>query len=179
MEHHNEKQTGIIEEHLPPHHEGSSGSLLEIDGTIVFIAISFVLFTVVMQRVFYGPLTEIREKRKQHINSLKNEADDLTNKSEGLTAQYTEKIKAAKKKASENTAKVMSEANQEKNNILAERNQQVTEFLQAGRGKIQQEKTQSVEDLQQNIEKYSDAIFRKVMGEELTLIIGENNERNN
>jgi len=178
MEHHNETQTGIIEEHLPPHHTEGGGSLLEIDGTIVFIAFSFIIFAATMQRVFYGPLTEIREKRKQYIDNLKKESDELLSRSEELNAQYTDKIKAARKKAVENTSSVMEEANQEKAKILEERSQQVSDFLETGRQQIKHEKAQSLENLIQKVESYSNDIFRKVMEEEAALVVGENNERN-
>ena len=48
-------------ENLPEKQE--EGGLLTINGTLVVIVISFIVFVILMQKIFYGPITEIRRKR--------------------------------------------------------------------------------------------------------------------
>ena len=170
-----ELQPCVTEEHLPPHEEGG-GSLLEIDGTIVFIAVSFIIFTVIMQKVFYKPLDDIREKRANRINTIKNEADSALEQAEKLSVEYTEKIKKARQLSSNNTNKTVAQANQEKTRILEERKQQVSEYLNSERKQILEEKNRSIESLKENIDNYADDIFSKVLGEETYVTIGETNE---
>lgn len=179
---HHEKEINpcIVQEQLPPHaeeHGGDGGSLLAINGTLVLIALSFVIFTVVMQKVFYGPMARIREQRKQHIDGIKNAAEAASNKAEELDTEYTEKIKSARKKVTENTAKVMSDANQQKIQILEERKQLVSEFMEEGRKNIREEKEQSLEVLKRDVDSYAADIFKKVLEEDIPVTIGENNER--
>ncbi|OGI01447.1 MAG: hypothetical protein A2Y25_06320 [Candidatus Melainabacteria bacterium GWF2_37_15] len=178
MTEHNEIHTATIEENPAPHQEAGGGSLLEIDGTLIFIAASFVLFTIIMQRVFYGPLKQIRETRDQHINGLKHAGEQLLSEAERLNTEYTEKIKTARKKASDNTTAVISDANQEKAKILGERKQQVSEFLNIERLQIKEEKAKSMQELTPHINTYASDICRKILDEDILLAIGENNERN-
>lgn len=173
MSEHNEIHTATTQQAPSPHQEGGSGGLLEIDGTLLFIAGSFILFTIVMQRVFYSPLLQIRQKREQHINGLKDAADVAVNKSQELEAEYTGKITATRKKVAENTSKAISEANQERIKILEERKQQVQEFLGAERQQIQVEKQESINNLKENIDSYASDIFRKVLEEDIPVRIGD------
>lgn len=178
MEHHTEIQTAAtVQHHTPPEKEAGGGSLLEIDGTLVFIAGSFVIFTLVMQQLFYGPLIRIREKRQNHLDSIKNAADKALEKAESLDVEYVEKIKDARKKVSENTASVLAEANSEKSKIIEERKQQVSEFLSANRQQIQEEKAKSLDDLSKNVIHYAADIYKKILDEDMSATVGDYSER--
>ncbi len=176
MAEHHETHTAQTQEHPASHSGESKASLLEIDGTIIFIALSFIVFTVVMQKIFYGPLTEIRERRKHYIEKLKKEAGEAKENAEKISSEYNQKIQSARKKSSENTAEVMAEANQEKAKILEEKKQQVSEFLLECRKKIREQKAKSLGNLKQQIDSYADQIFKKVLEEDITVTIGERNE---
>ena len=158
------------ETHEVNHHtaeEAGGGSLLEIDGTLLFIAGSFVIFAVIMQKIFYDPLTQIRNKRKQHLMSIKQEADRAVREAQELDSRYYEKIRGARQKVADYTARVMSSANQEKARILEEKKQDTAEILNTGRQKIQEEKQQSIEELQKYIDNYASDITQKILETEI------------
>lgn len=171
MEHHHEIQANI--DHPAP--ENSSG-LLTINGTLLFIAVSFVVFTIAMQRIFYAPIAEIRTKRREYFSTIKQEANNALTEAEKLEAEYNKKINAARKKVSDNATRVMAEANLEKNKILEEKRQDIALFLGENRAKIREEKTGSLQSLQESVKTYALDISRKVLGEETALAIGEYNE---
>lgn len=153
-----------------PVEEAQQGSLLTINGTILFIAVSFVIFTVIMQRIFYAPLTQIRQKRQDYIRGIKAEATNAQEQAEKLQKDYTEKITATRKKASEKTAEVMEEAKHEKTKILEERKQDVMRFLEEGRHRLHEERHNTFEQLKDNISEYAYQISKKVLNEEIPMV---------
>lgn len=50
----------------PVETENESG-LLTINGTLIVIIVSFIIFIILMQKIFYGPITEIRNKRNEYL----------------------------------------------------------------------------------------------------------------
>ena len=38
--------------------------MLELNGTLLIIAISFIIFLLIMQKIFYAPMTEVRKSVK-------------------------------------------------------------------------------------------------------------------
>lgn len=168
--------TTISEDHSVSDLTKVEGALLEINGTLLIMAISFLIFTVVMQKTFYSPLIKIREKRKQFIKNIKDSVDYAVSKSEELSLEYTEKIKRARKNVSDNTLSSIAEANQEKMKIINEKKQDITQFLEQERKSVQEQKAQSLENLKHNIEGYATEIFRKVLEEDITVAMGEKYE---
>ena len=162
----NELHTAVVEgKNIPEETEG--GSLLEIDGTILFVAVSFVLFTIIMQKVFYGPITQIRNNRKDYIKNIKTEARHAYEEAEKLKNEYLEKIFRAKQKNSEKTAEAINEANQEKARLLEEKKQDISEILREGRQKIEEERLKTFAELKMNISGYASEISKKILNEEI------------
>ena len=176
MGHHNETHTAIIQEAVSEPYSDETASLIEINGTIVFIILSFAVFAVMMQRFFYRPLTEIREQRNQHIADLKNEGEEAFNKAEELSREYEDKIRDARKQVFDYTTAALTNANEEKLAILEERKKQVAVFLSTSRRQIHEEKLYSLESLRKKVDNYAGEIFKKVLEEEIAVIVGENNE---
>jgi F0F1-type ATP synthase membrane subunit b/b' len=146
-------------------------SLLTINGTLPFIALSFVLFAIVMQKIFYAPMTKIRQKRADYIKDIKTEAQQAFEQAQALQAEYNEKIKTARKTVSEETAMSMGEANQEKTRILDEKKQDVERFLEENRQKILQEHNEALESLKGSIAEYAFDISKKVLEDDVPVIV--------
>lgn len=153
-----------------PYPEEQQGSLLTINATIMFIAISFVIFTIIMQKVLYGPITKIRQKRKEYLKGIKAEAAKANEEAESLNKEYNQKIYSARKTASEKTTKAINETNQEKNKILEEKKQDLMKFIEEERQKIHSEKAESFENLKENISEYAYEISKKILKEEIPII---------
>ncbi len=170
LETHNEVHTAVVAENPPPQEEAPQGSLLTINGTILFIVLSFVLFTIIMNKVFYGPITQIRQKRRDYVKSIKSEATNAQEKAEELRKEHIEKIMSAKKKVSEKTSEVMNEANQEKTKILDEKRQDMIKFLEQGRQKIREERHKTFSELKENISSYAFDISKKILNEEIPIV---------
>lgn len=154
-------------ENLPEKSE--EGGLLTINATLVVIIVSFVIFVILMQKIFYGPITEIRRKRSEYIKKTKAEANEAFLENEELNKDYQEKLKEARKKVFEKTTELMNEANEEKNKVLEDKKQQISEFLNEQQLIIQKDKTEAVETLKEQVMDYAYHISKKILGEEVSM----------
>lgn len=112
---------------------------MEFDATFFIAAISFILFTIIMNKIFYAPVMKMMEDRENYIASNYKEADDakvkikentdlknsqleetrnegrgiISDKSNEVKRQNTEKIHNAKQATIENISKMKEELIQE------------------------------------------------------------------
>ncbi len=166
---HSEIHTASVAENNQPE-EPHKASLLTLNGTLLIIAVSFIIFTIIMQKIFYGPIFRIRQKRTQYIKGIKSDAMKAQQETEELKKDYTAKILAARKKVSEKTAKAIKEANEEKLQILEEKKQDAHRFLEEGRHRIHRERHKTFESLKENISGYAFDISKKILNEEIPII---------
>jgi len=154
-------------EHLPE--KAEEGGLLTINGTLIVIIVSFIIFVVLMQKIFYGPITEIRRKRSDYIKKMKTEADEAFLETEKLNKDYQNNLKEARKKVSEKTTEMLNEANEEKNKVLEDKKEQIFEYLNEQKQIIQNDKTQAIEALKDQVMDYAFNISKKILGEEVSM----------
>jgi len=145
--------------------KGEEGGLLVINGTFIVIIVSFIIFAALMQKIFYGPIIEIKRKRSEHIKDMKTEATEASLESEKLNKSYQENLKDARKTASEKSAAIINEATDEKIKILNEKKQEVSEYLNEQKQIIQNEEAQAVDALKGQIMDYAYNISKKILGE--------------
>lgn len=145
------------------------GGLLTINGTLFVIIASFVIFVLLMQKVFYGPVTQIRQRRSDYVKSMKEEANEAFQEAETLNSGYQESLKDARKKVSENTSDLLNEANEEKCKILESKKQEISGYLNEQKQVIQDEKVQAIEALKGQILDYACNISRKILGEDVSM----------
>lgn len=145
--------------------KGEEGGLLVINGTFFVIIVSFIIFAVVMQKIFYGPVLEIKRKRSEYTKKMKAEAVEASLESEKLNKNYQESLKEARKTASEKTAAIINEANEEKIKLLNEKKSEVSEYLNEQKQNIQNEKNCAEDALKGQIMDYAYKISEKILGE--------------
>ena len=66
--------------------------MIEFNATFLVAMLSFVLFIMIMNAIFYRPVLNIMRKREEYINSNYNEANSNSEEAQKLDAQRTEKI---------------------------------------------------------------------------------------
>jgi F0F1-type ATP synthase membrane subunit b/b' len=141
--------------------------LLELDGTLIVIAVSFIIFAFVMQQIFYGPMTKIRNERESYIDKNKKQAEDSLNKSEELLKNYHEKILQAKISVNEVISKSTASANLEKASIVKENSDIESEKIKQAKEITKQEKAEAERVLKIQIGTFAENIVKKVLGNQI------------
>jgi len=141
--------------------------LLELDGTLIVIAISFIIFAFVMQKIFYAPMAKIRHERESYIENNKKQAEEALNNSQELLKNYQEKILQAKISVNEVISASTAGANLEKASIVKENSDIEAEKIKNAKETTKQEKAEAERVLKTNLSLFADSIVKKVLGTQI------------
>ncbi len=73
--------------------------MLSIDGTFLVIFLSFFVFMVFMNGLFFKPIMKIKQERKQTIDTSHQAVKDVADKTAILSQEYQQQISEARRKA--------------------------------------------------------------------------------
>lgn len=143
--------------------------MLQFDGTLIVIAVSFLVFMMIMQRIFYRPMQEIRQEREKYINNNRQTAQSALDESVNLQKDYDCKIGQARHKANGIVSESTNKANQEKILIIGDANTKANQELSEAREGISNDKNNAVEALKPQIISLAHGISSKILGEEVSI----------
>ena len=143
--------------------------MLQFDGTIIVIAVSFIFFMLIMQRIFYKPMQEIRQEREKYINNNRHTAHSDLDESGNLQKDYEYKIGQARHKANGIVAEFTNKANQEKSLIIGDANGKANQELTQAREGISNDKNNATETLKPQVISLAHSISTKILGEEVSI----------
>lgn len=143
--------------------------MLELDGTLILMAISFLVFMVIMQKIFFTPMTEVRKERDNYIEETRNQARHTKEQAAIIEAEYNSKINQARAASNNLVQKSTSAANLEKSALLEQKNQKINEQLSIARENILNDKNAAQEVLKQQVSSLAQNISTKILGEEIPI----------
>jgi len=144
--------------------------MLEFNGTAIVLAISFIIFVILMNFIFYRPMKKILDERNSYITGNENEAKDKKSKAEELVVSRDIKISEAKKQSSEIVNNTTLSAQEIYSKSLSEQKNVIREEEKVFKNDLEQEKDKVQNELKQEIVKFSGNIISKILGKEVTLV---------
>ena len=84
--------------------------MIEFNATFLVAMLSFVVFIMIMNAIFYRPILNIMRKRDEYINSNYNEANSNFEEAQKLDAQRTEKIQQTQNQCRTDIKNIVEEA---------------------------------------------------------------------
>lgn len=151
--------------------------MLEFDATAIVIAISFIVFMLIMNDIFYKPLLKLQDEREDYIANNKQQAQNYQNEAQGLLSEHDEIIKQTKKQAKDIISDVLEKAKNEKGEKVAEANQQASERIRSFHDEMAVAKTQLKDSLSNDMHEIARQISSKILGEEVPLIVNNQDKR--
>lgn len=151
--------------------------MLEFDATAIVIAISFIVFMLIMNAIFYKPLLKLQDEREDYIANNKQQAQNYQNEAQGLLSEHDEIIKQTKKQAKDIISDVLEKAKNEKGEKVAEANQQAAERIRSFHDEMAVAKTQLKDSLSNDMHEIARQISSKILGEEVPLIVNNQDKR--
>ncbi len=151
--------------------------MLEFDATAIVIAISFIVFMLIMNAIFYKPLLKLQDEREDYIANNKQQAQNYQNEAQGLLSEHDEIIKQTKKQAKDIISDVLEKAKNEKSEKVAEANQQASARIRSFHDEMAVAKTQLKDSLSNDMHEIARQISSKILGEEVPLIVNNQDKR--
>jgi F-type H+-transporting ATPase subunit b len=124
----------------------------------------FLLFAVVLNQVFFKPVTRVLEERKEHIDRQQAAATDALKQVQELQANYDAKLKGAHAQAQEAIQTAIGEADRKRQALIDAVKLDIQGEVETARASIQAERAQALNSLQGEVGTFSEAIKRKVLG---------------
>lgn len=143
---------------------GKEGGLFDLDATLPFMAIQFLLLALILNAVFYKPLSKAIDDRADYIRTNQLESQERLSKAEQLAKQYEQELAAARKQSQT----IVNDAQAEAQKIAADKIAGAQREAQAEREQaaqeIEQQKQSALSSLEQQVDALSRQILEKLLG---------------
>ncbi len=136
---------------------------MEFNATFIVSVISFVLFTVIMNKIFYKPLEKIMFEREKFINENIVDAKNSSDKADEILKNRDEKLAKSVIDAKSIVANKINEANKNSAKLKENAKQISIEELKFAKNSIQNELKNSEKELNSKIDEIADFITSKVL----------------
>lgn len=137
---------------------------MEINGTIIISAISFIVFIFIMNSLLYAPILKIVQQRNEYINANKDAAESNKNKADGLLTDKNKKISEHHKKSRDIVAAKVETLKEEKSKMLGRTKSEMSEYINGKKNSLAAEKENTVNNLTFNVSDIANNITTKLIG---------------
>ena len=138
---------------------------MEFNATFIISAISFILFTVIMNKIFYKPVGNIINERQNFIDETINAAKKSDLEADNILKSRDEKLgdslKNSKKIISDKTA----DANKDAAKILLQARESSKNRISAVKEKLFVQANDLNREMEQRVDNLSDLIVNKIFEE--------------
>ena len=139
---------------------------MEFNATFFVSVISFVAFTLIMNAIFYKPLTEIIEEREDFIRGAISDAEN----SENIASELLKNKEDSLQKTAEETRKIITSATNDANlksqELANEAKRQAQLRVEDAKTNLQTEMESSQAELKAKVKELAETIASKVLKEE-------------
>ncbi|MGI0487633.1 F0F1 ATP synthase subunit B' [Pantanalinema rosaneae CENA516] len=137
--------------------------MFDFDATLPLMAVQFLLLTVVLNIVFYKPLTKALEDRSEYIRSNEADARERLAKAEALAQQYERELAEARKQYQATIAAAQAEAQKRSAQKIAAAQQEAQAQREQTQRELDQQKQAAMQALEQQVEELSHQILGKLL----------------
>jgi F-type H+-transporting ATPase subunit b len=142
-----------------------SGGLFDLDATLPIMAVQFLLLVVVLNQLFFQPLTGAIDQRNDYVRNQISEAKEKLEKTKALAIAYEKSLVDARKLAQDKIATAQAEANKLRTQQIAEAIAQAQAKSAEARTTIEQQKIEAKQALSAEVEALSGQILSKLLGD--------------
>ncbi len=138
---------------------------MEINATILVSAISFIVFIFIMNKILYQPVLDIMEKRRNYIDSNKNDAQQHKQQAEALISDKNSKIAEAQRKSRDIVAAKSDALKEEKTKVLNDAKDGAAKYFSEEKQHLVQQKETAAANMRFDVADIANRLTTKLMGE--------------
>lgn len=136
---------------------------MEFNATFLISAISFILFTLLMNKIFYKPLGKIMNERENFINDNLNDAKISNDKAEFLLKDKDEKLAKSLIEARAIISKELDATNKQSDQITAQAKQKAKDEVDLAKQNLSCEVEGFEDELNSKINELSEFLKNKII----------------
>lgn len=141
--------------------------MVNINTTMVWEIINFLVLLWLLKRYLYGPITEMLQQRSQKIDSDLEQAEQKKQEAEELKQEYEKELKGARNKAQEMIEEAEARGKKKARQIIKEAGEEADQIKENKLKEIEQAKKDAVNELRSEVASISLLIAGKLIREKL------------
>ncbi len=148
--------------------------LMQIDGTFVFVVISFLIFLFIIKSVLFNPISTIIEKREEFFEKNSQIEQKSKDKTKALLEQKESELKEAKKQATDILKQAKNETNKQSKEIIKQTKKDIEDSINSLELELTKEKNLAKAQIKQELSSIVQSIIYKVLNENIELSLDDN-----
>ena len=137
---------------------------MEFNGTIIVAMVSFILFIIIMNLIYYKPILNIVEERQKLIDDNYSVAQNSNEQADALLAEKEVQLASTAVKAREMMGKKVDKTVQKAESITSEAKTRSLEEIQAAKQNLAEEESNIYVSLDASVNEIADSISEKILG---------------
>lgn len=138
--------------------------VFDFDATLPFMALQFLVLMVVLNAVFYKPLTKTLDERDEYIRTTQVSAGERLAKAQKLAQEYEQKLGETRKQSQAVIAAAQADAQKTASAKVAEAQKEAQVAREKAGQEIEQQKQEAMRSLEQEVDVLSRQILEKLLG---------------
>lgn len=139
------------------------GGLFDFNATLPLMSLQFILLTVILNLVFYKPVTYVLDEREEYIRNSLTAASVSLLKASKLTEKYEQELAGSRKQAQDIIKKAQEEAQQIVSIKIKEAQYQAETLVNEAYYQLNIQKEQALKTLEDQVDDLSDKIKVKLL----------------
>lgn len=140
---------------------------MEFNATFLISIISFILFTLIMNKIFYKPIEKIITERQNFLDEALFDAKNSNEKADAINKDRDEKLQASLINSKKIIAQNTIEANNSASELTQNAKQTSKDRIMTAKNELQKEAKELDNNLEPQIELLASKIAAKIMGVEV------------
>lgn len=137
---------------------------MEFNATFIVVAISFIVFVIIMNAIFYNPIQKIVAQRQKFIDDTMEEAKQHLAKSEAILKDKEKKLEKTKHEAKKVILDKTEESKGQKSELTAKAHEKAVGEVESAKIDLQKSSDQAQSVLTEEAKKLAEAISAKILG---------------
>lgn len=137
---------------------------MEFNATFIASAISFVVFTLIMNAIFYKPLSNAVSERKKFIDATLEEAKLHSAKSEAILKDKELKLENTRHDAKRIISEKSDEVKTKKAQMTVEAQQKAVKTIDTAKVELHKSRDEAQDVLSQDVKTLAQTIAEKILG---------------
>ncbi|MBM0741407.1 F0F1 ATP synthase subunit B' [Phormidium sp. CLA17] len=138
--------------------------MFDFDATLPLMAVQFLLLMVVLNAIFYKPLTKAIEERGDYIRRNQVEAQERLSKAETLAKQYEQDLAETRRQSQALITAAQADAQQIVAGKIAEAQEEARHQKEQTQQELDQQKQEAMRSLEHEVDSLSRQILDKILG---------------
>lgn len=136
---------------------------MEFNATLLISTISFIIFTLIMNKILYAPMSRIVEKRRLYLEQNSITVEKNQNEADAIIEDKNNKIMNAKKQSKEEIAEEMEKNKKSKLKVTQDKKIELSRKIEDHKDELKNEKNNLSGELENCVQGISDTILEQVM----------------